>query len=364
MGVYSYNFSAAAAPAPYIEINENILELENKTIRNDFSNILKSSHLFWQFYCKISEPFQKESCFHLQIINTNLNIMGRQHIIDDLKKGVEKIRLLVIDHFDNFQDFSIYFLNRESTQLSFLSDYSQISTIRFSNPDMEKLFFKDYLLPALPTLIKTLGAEFSEVQKPECKSIHPRIVKILNIHWKQRFLVYQIAPIKIPEFSENDESVKLYDLYTKQISCDFTLISKELTSCSNHKSIECHRSILLKLEKSAFRAILENNMQESLNNVINLKEFSKETLIHFLDFAYKGGNFLLEKLSKVDEVNLVELFIFAQTYCVEDLINCCTNLYAAHATLDNLEEIKMLAELYQNQHLKQLLDYIEHISKF
>lgn len=165
---------------------------------------------------------------------------------------------------------------------------------------------------------------------------------------------HPINLIEIPE--RQDESYGFYSLYQHQFFCDLKLFHNE------NGYIHVHSNILCLFGGQLIRELLLLEMKESQEKVIVFSQYSKRTIQAFVDFVYLGGNTFLKKLYQSSErIELFELFEFANVFKADDLISCCTNLISVFAQKKDLEDIKFLAEKYNNAHLKLLSTKLEAI---
>ena len=179
---------------------------------------------------------------------------------------------------------------------------------------------------------------------PILSRIKQRKVSIFTIDLAKQ-LTYHIKPIEIAGRHEMAE--KMYNLYNINKFCDFSLKSKS-------GSINIHSTQLYLYGGKFFEKLIDNDLKETQEKAIDFQDFSIETIKFFTDYLYLGSKVLTPQYYNNIKVDLSELFLFAHTYQVSELMNCCTNLFAFLATEDDLETVENLMTTYDNEHLKEL----------
>ncbi len=335
-------------------------KIDSHLERQDFETIIKDRELFWLAYCKAVFPHQNKKAldsFFVFIEGTNINISGEGHTIKKTQDVIEELRAFFVEGLKSRKTFEIFIVPLLSDCL--FRKESPLIDLRYINSGYCTEWYCDFIKPALPQLAEFCGALYTEDRKNQLLKTHdyfPLLIKevqVIRINWQKQFhLIYPISPKCIPEQEELGKA--LYSLYQKQQFCDFSLKTKDQT-------IKVHSNLLYVYGGPVFQGLLTSNMKETIDKAISFAEYSQSTVEAFIDFIYLGGKAFSEKMissNQQNTIDLFELFELANTYQIETLIDCCTNLISLMTTKQDLEIIEQLATTYNNKHLKQLCDYL------
>ncbi len=174
-------------------------------------------------------------------------------------------------------------------------------------------------------------------------------VEIIIIRWKNDVnAAYQVLPRMISK--PKDLKDVLYSNYLSGKNCDYQLIAE------NNLAIGVHSLMLQTYGEVFFEKLISTTMLESQEKKINLSDFSESTIRAFIDFIYFGGLEFQEKLisSKYIDLDIWDLLEFAHRFQISTLVDCCTNFLSRLATIDDVYSLYKAAELYDNEHLKEL----------
>lgn len=341
-----------------LKFSKNSEKLDDCLDRKDFETIIKDRDLFWLAYGKaVLHQDQKEiKSFFVSIEGKNISFSGEEHIIKRTQDAIEELRKFFIEGLESKKTAEILVI--EVAQTGYFRKESSLINLCNTFDGYYKSLYHEYIKPALPKLAEFCGALYSEDKKNQLvKSTalpaQTEEVEVIRINWKEEsHLIYQISPKSIPEQEEMGKA--LYSLYQKQQFCDFSLKSKDGV-------IKVHVSLLYLYGGPIIQKLLTSDMKEKTDQTVSFPDYSHSTVQAFIEFIYLGGRAFSEKAissNNQNPINLFELFEFANTYQIETLIDCCTNLMSLLATKQDLEVLKHLVTLYDNKHLKQLYDHL------
>ena len=349
---------------PQMAMNENfnkyVSSLENAFSRRDFSEIIESPELFWLAFCKAFSQIDGEDsdCFATSLKGKTLTISGKEHIILDLQKCVEQIRKLFARGMQERTSFTILPVKistkifiRDNAEFIDLTDW-----LNDRNFNLYETWFGSFVEPTMQSFCELIGVTCSDVVVPirykcvEEQGVLSEDVKAFKIDWVSGdHFVYPIEAKVIP--SRNDLKKSMHSMYENQILCDLSLVAKD-------GAVNVHSIPLFTYGGEMIQKMLTCNMKESLEKVVYFNEFSLNSVKAFVDFMYLGEDGLEPESVLKRDVDLCELFHMAHTYQVQTLIDCCTNLFSLFSSTKDIEKIKYLAELYENEHLKKLHEYL------
>ena len=330
----------------------DISELNGLLKRRDYLSVINDQQLFWLTFCKACPvDMTRKDLFSIKINSETLVITGRDHIVKNIKKRVEIIRnwfCASVKEKKNFAIAIIHFTDPYICKDSEIIDFDECKKV---------YWYKYFIKPSLPGLAQLLGmtgeiTQTTRFLKYKRSSPHKYEADLFSVRLNRReHFVYPITP-KPREIRENTSKV-LYDLYKKQICCDIALVSSD-------KRTKTHSCMLYAHGGEFFQTLITAGMKETLDGVIVLDEFHSETIHHFVDFVYLGSEALLENVTSASgEVDVFELFRFANQYQIPPLIDCCTNLISLLTNKEDLDVIRLLSEKYSNEHLKELVVYLQ-----
>ncbi|GMN55295.1 hypothetical protein TIFTF001_024410 [Ficus carica] len=108
---------------------------------------------------------------------------------------------------------------------------------------------------------------------------------------------------------------------------DFNLVTSSDDSSGPAIPIPAHKAVLVS-RSPVFRAMLENEMEESLSGTIKINDASHEALFAFVNFLYTAEACL-------DEDMACELLVLAEKYQVQHLKTFCENFLIPRLDWDN-----------------------------
>jgi len=131
----------------------------------------------------------------------------------------------------------------------------------------------------------------------------------------------------------------LFKAFENQEFCDFEIAFGE-------KSLKCHK-VVLGSRSPVFKAMFQNDMEESVAQKVEPKTFDFDTTYHLLKFIYKGyiEADVLEKFAE-------SLFKAADFYAINDLKRICEKILMRQLTLKNMLEYYVLGDMYKASELK------------
>ena len=155
-----------------INDSADISSVEEACSRRDYGQIINNPDLFWLAFCKAYNQLEGEGnrdCFDVSLSGNTLSVSGREHIIEDVKRGVESIRRFFEKGSREKKSFTILpillandcFLRgrSESSECIDLTDWYGIETEK-----IDEQWFRDYIAPCLPDLSTYLSAVCSNVE--------------------------------------------------------------------------------------------------------------------------------------------------------------------------------------------------------
>lgn len=348
-----------------VNFSKNSDKLDMCLERKDCESIIKDPDLFWLAYCKTIFPHQNKKdgwSFSVSIEDKNISFSGKDHTIEKMQEMIEEIRKFLLEGLESKKNCEILVIERLGYfYLRKESEFIDVVHTPVGYPDG---WYHNGIKAALPNLAELCGAIYTEAKKSQLVQVHSLLpaeiksVPVIRINWQEEsHLVYPIPPTFIPEQEEVGKA--LYCLYQKQQLCDFSLASKDNT-------IKVHSSLLYIYGGPVLQKLLTSDMKETVDKVVSFPEYSQNTVQAFIEFIYLGGRGFSEKVvasknqNTINLFELFDLFEFANTYQVKNLIDCCTNLITLVANKQDLKLIQNLADFYDNKHLKQFCDYLSH----
>ena len=258
------------------------------------------------------------------------------------------------------QDFSLCLIGVEhSFTYRIASDAPVIREENLGNVRLYKPYFYKYIQPCLPELARTLGITYADRQESRLY-IQPGSAQeklkdccCLSFIWNSNIhYVYPIPPLKLAPACQMDET--LYDMLQAKLFCDFQLKAKG-------GALSLHATVLFARGGEMLQRALVTQMREGFEREMQFIESDIGTLRAFVDYIYLGSDRFMEKFKKPDQKylsNLTNLFVFAHTYQIPGLVDCCTNLISLFAKRSDVSTLRTLAERYENSHLTRLCDHL------
>lgn len=145
------------------------------------------------------------------------------------------------------------------------------------------------------------------------------------------------------------KDVKIHEamanLFLNEDKSDFKII------CEG-KTYPCHKLIICS-QSDVFNAMLDNNLMETKEGQVEIKDILSDTMDVLLKFMYQG---------KVDSQNVdVDLLIAADRYNVKKLVAICVNHFKYNLSVNNAMEVLTASYLVDGNYAK---DLFEAASKF
>lgn len=357
MHIDSLGFGPPAQMAMDENFNKDIGLLENAVSRRDFGKIIESPELFWLAFCKAFSQIKGENnnALSTSLQGKILTISGKEHIV---QKFVEEIRKLFVKGHTEKSGFVVlpikicdYYFVREKIDTIDLTDWLSDRNVKLCEN-----WFNSYVRPTMQSFCESIGAVCSDVvvsQKivdDEDDGVQNKDVTAFKIDWvSEDHFVY---PIIAKTISQRDDLQKsMYSMYESQTLCDLSLIAKDGV-------VKVHSIPLFTYGGEMMQKMLTCNMKEFVEKTIHFGEFSLNSVKAFVDFIYLGEKGLEPESFLKKDVDLCELFQMAHTYQVKSLIDCCTNWFSLFSSTKDIEKIKYLADFYENEHLKNLYEYL------
>lgn len=315
------------------------------------TEVIQDSELFWKGACH----FLQETEAFAYLGKANSQFPHSQGNI--LKKIIEFFRQEICSEFDQKREVFLV-LGHWCHQMN-CGRMTDRNAKPFINKDLEMpvIYFSEIqeIASALGKFFSHLFDEVKIEETEACcdvdlgyKCISKTIPCIcFHIMFNHRYL-------KVLERDQNELATKIYDLYTEQKGCDFSLIV-------NHQTIGIHQ-LIFRIYGGVIGEIFDQSMGESLEKSIDLNHFSEATVLAFIDFVYLGKNGLQVHTIDNRGVDLADLFKMAHMYQVEELQNWSIHLMKECWTSENYSEAFELAVIYdETPYLAYLLeDLSEH----
>lgn len=136
-----------------------------------------------------------------------------------------------------------------------------------------------------------------------------------------------------------DHLKKFETLLSSEEFSDVTVIAEDGRSFKLHK-------LILALNSSVFKAMFSTDMKEKNKNLVNIKDIRYEVLQELFRFIYYGEVYNFNEIAG-------ELFMAAEKYCIDKLVELCENTMCNQLTKENAVEYLNLALLYNVNKLKK-----------
>lgn len=345
-----------------------ISQLNLLLARNDFESIIHDKDLFWLTFCKViasgKETNQNKIVLDATEENNHLYIAGNNHY-ETLRLQIENLRVILADSLQN-PFVNIVALQRSSDSYClFIKDMDVVDVDNYDYSSFLNTHIYDKTFkPFLVQFFQTLGTQSKISSKPiKQKRRNPRdnrseIVNcnVFNITWNPlNYLIYPIPPKPLADFKPINLS--LYSMYQQKELCDFNFETK------GNVTIPVHLNILYALGGEYFKRMVTSKMQEFQKRSLFIP-YEQSTVCVFLDFVYMGLEEFKNKWKpKFDQINWVELFELANSYQNPILIDFCANFISTQVNSLNLENMQMLADSFENEHLKKVCEHIRQKDK-
>jgi hypothetical protein len=279
---------------------------------------------FWTFFCQIvkdiENPLMEES-FKID----GFVISASENTINDLKNASENVSTKLHCSFIA-KEPSRFKIIRVSDYFSLVAEHEEF---HIQNALSKNLFFTIFL-PAIKAMAEKLHCIY------KCDSS-----KVELIWQDDAFYDYPILPLPlkpcVPFPYQNDRKFR-----------DFKLICRD-------GEVDVH-AVILYHAKGSFVAMMTACMREGTAKSVKFNDITLPTLKAFETFLYEGPSGVLKK-----ECDPFELFHFASTHFIKDLVDAASNMIALKATVEEADKVLHFAETYHNQHLKTLYEHLKRI---
>ena len=323
----------------------DISHLQDPLAREEYEKIIQDPQLlsltFCNSYSKMKVQFDDFSYF--------FPLKNCLPYHDKVKNYVEKIRNLLVTKSVEKKDFTICSLDETPTHVFYQIESDPFvfnSEMIFA--EIDNRLFISIIEPSVPHFFNLLGLGCRNDEVILKGFRGPSLGTSFKVQWKEGHFPPRITPKPIPR---RDFQKDLYSMYIDESLCDLTLVTKDGT-------IKIHSVPLFLCGGEAIQKMLTSNMKESLTKIVSFDQYSIATVKAFVDFIYLGESALAPKVFFNKGVDVYELLDMAHTYQIKPLIDCCTNLLNVSANTSDAENIKNLADRYDNEHLKELYKFL------
>lgn len=350
-------------PPPDVTTHKDLSQVEEKLLRKDYSSIINSSDLFLNLFYKAASDLSHvadSTTFSIIRKDRKITITAKEHNRKDFEKGVEQIRTLFLQNYGDNKPSTIVaidcvgekFLRAPSAELIDVT-----KSLGDKSGSIMGHIYERYILPSMPSVAKSLGAVYSDtVVNQQYKTIggsQTKEVEGFQVNFlASEHFIYPIAPVKIPERESTQKA--MYELYKQkeQPLCNLTLRARD------NEEIKMHALPLYLYGGKVLQNTLTSGLKESVTQTIHMPEFTIDVIKQFVEFIYLGPSALTPELFFQKEVDVWELLRMAHLYQTSTLIDCCTNLITLICQVEQAEELKAIAETYENPHLLELYKHL------
>jgi speckle-type POZ protein len=166
--------------------------------------------------------------------------------------------------------------------------------------------------------------------------------KINDCNWPISSLVFDCY---IELYRSVNVSLKIVDDFEKLLETNkFHDVILNCSTGSSEKEFKAHKAIL-SVRSPVFQAMFENDLEEAKNNVVRISDIDPVVLKDLLSFIYCG------KITNFE--NSCDLFVAADKYQIEDLMDYCHRWLLNNINEHNLIHCLRLAETYNKKELKE-----------
>lgn len=341
--------------------NEEILDtapVQDLIKRHAYKEILEDRGRFWSLFCQTVFQFDsRQDQDNLFFETFFLHCTGSQLTVgatDEHRSSIERVRLYFLKNFVQKTNSSIaltpftanyYYWNDFEDRIS-LKDW------RVYTNKIESSLWNHKIEPYLPSMATSLGATYSrdycKIEIDKGSGWEKRTIKKINIQWEPgAYFVYPIPPQEVLKTAPSD----FYKHYIEQRLCDLTLCNEAKTK------VQVHSLVFDESGGKLFKKSFDRHW-EPYHNEVPFGKCSERILRLYVDFVYLGESALGEKVYR-DEVtidDLIDLLQLANYVDSEPLTLASANFLTLLAkTPEELEQVGEIAELFNNQHLKQFI---------
>ena len=323
----------------------------------NYGAIVKDPLLFLAAYFKVFPTVSADPCLQVSHFINKTVVQGSE-LLKKVAETIEKLRPFFAKGFESENDFNVCFIEdfNDNGYFKELSDKLDCSKNQIDR--ISCTCFKEYIEPALSRFATNCGATYSEnVKRLQVKSLKGPLqikkVKVLELTWNiGSHIPHKIFPKKIIDIraTASNKMMELYDDYKEERNCNYQVIVQ------NNVAIKIHCYMITRNAKEAFKNLLILKRIDFQNKLIDLTEFSENTILAFLDFAYLDSATFQRKIliEEYTVTEILDILPFAIQYQLPALSDCCTNLLSRIASKADADQIYAAAEIYNNEHLKSL----------
>ena len=338
------------------ESEDDLTEFKNCMGRQDFSSIIRDSHLFWV----AAEQSMPTDLGYTQLSCHSIKFIKGPSVKDDLQRVVEFVRRIAQQSLSERQNFSIATIEDLECGISLFLEEAPRLDLSSSEKVVKaaRLLYNPLIriIPLLMTQFHTTVTTRNETRETlfHCldSSINfagPLSVKIIDVIWNHPMPdMYPVSKMEIPLALQCSEDE--YALYEARIGCDWEMVSDDQVSTPIHS--------LVLARNRAFLPLFTSEMRENIDRKMELK-CSQTTLLHLIKYLYLGGEKIFDDLLH-DPSGAFELFEIAHQYQEAMLMAYCINaiILSARQLADQDESfLPGLLEFsikYENSKLREL----------
>ncbi len=338
--------------------------ITNLLANKDYDIIVKNPDLFLTVFAKALASSMHEVkklpslVFNITEKTTSLALKGDYLFADPVVKIVEKLRTLfeATMYKGRVTVLPVPCLDK---RIYLMQPFNLSVDLRDIDPSFthSSEAYENYVKPSLKRLSELLGGTYSE--KKEYQVLHGNQVPHIagfHIDWTaEEHYESHVAPIVIPE--REGLQMHLYRMYTdeKQPGCDLTIVSQDM------KEIKIHESVLRCFGGPILPIMLDGQWKESNEKKVVFGETPSDVLKVFVEYLYLGESALRPKVFLQKKVDVCTLLDLAVAYQIDPLIKCCVNILSIGATVEQVDEVKALAEAYNRLELKPLAEHLTYL---
>ena len=404
-GIFVYNPDSMFRAHDHREVTLScnpISSTNSYSSENDYFTLFKSQKSLFLDFCEYySKNPHAGVCHSYGLSSYNLSVTkdhddfkvsGSFQTIQGIQCSLEIIQQFILDHFKNKKKFIFLPLELEQHLQSFYilkTKTKKQKVIDLTDPDtgqfdynvlkIRKNDFDFHVRPFFQDFINKsnfLTCSLYRHHQHIKESINdtypfPQVdAHAYKIKWEEELRQYPITPQVIPKRDNADRQT--YSLYKEQKLCDISLGDKASHEI-NLSTIDIHKIPLYHYGGEVFKKIISENPKAS--SILDSR-IPFEALKSFAEFIYLGEKGLklyflkkeVQSSSKEEHLNkpnlneLKALLKMAYAFKIQELIDCCTNLFSLLAKLENVQEIADLSNQYQNKHLTRLYQHLYQYS--
>lgn len=334
--------------------------------RRDYDKIIGNKNLFLTTFYKMykNENLNPIIKFKVTVLENAIKIKGDPGAISQVTECIEKIRQLLLDSKKEQSLLVNILIIKHCGEVFFVKENPLIDVSKFGVKGISGRFYKSLILTNLQGLAKACGFVFFETTQSQIIKGYITTgtikIKVLHFEWsKEEYITYPILPKAIKELE--NFGVGFYKMYQEQTICDFKLCTQD----KGGKIFQVHSTILHLNGGPVLQKMVTGLFKEGQERSISFQDYSAHTIAGFIKFIYLGAKAFVDQYVSClsGDADIFELLRFAHAFQVSVLIDCCTNIISLLAKKENKEDIKVLANTYGNEHLKQLYQYLNKIAE-